>query len=129
MPGYMEWMDASEFAETVMEVLEDLPEEFRRRIENVEIEIRDWPRRQDLEQAGLPPGQTLLGLYQGIPLTERGQGYNMVLPDRIILFRGPIMRAGGSRAGIRRQIRRTLLHEIAHHFGISDERLRELDAY
>lgn len=129
MPEHMEWMDASEFTETVMEVLENLPEEFRRRMENVEIEIRDWPRRPDLEQAGLQPGQTLFGLYQGIPLTERGQGYNLVLPDRIILFRGPIVRAGGSRAGIRRQIRRTLLHEIAHHFGISDERLRELDAY
>jgi predicted Zn-dependent protease with MMP-like domain len=122
-------MDASEFAEIVMEVLEDLPDEFRQRMENVEIEIRDWPGREEREQAGVPPGQTLFGLYQGIPLTERGHGYNLVLPDRIILFRGPIMRAGGTRAGVRRQIRRTLLHEIAHHFGISDERLRELDAY
>lgn len=125
----MGWMDASEFAEIVMEVLEDLPDEFRQRMENVEIEIRDWPGREEREQAGVPPGQTLFGLYQGIPLTERGHGYNLVLPDRIILFRGPIMRAGGTRAGVRRQIRRTLLHEIAHHFGISDERLRELDAY
>jgi predicted Zn-dependent protease with MMP-like domain len=125
----MDWMDASEFAEIVMEVLEDLPDEFRQRMENVEIEIRDWPGREEREQAGVPPGQTLFGLYQGIPLTERGHGYNLVLPDRIILFRGPIMRAGGTRAGVRRQIRRTLLHEIAHHFGISDERLRELDAY
>lgn len=125
----MDWMDASEFAEIVMEVLEDLPEEFRRHMENVEIEIRDWPGRKEREQARVPPGQTLFGLYQGIPLIERGQGYNLVLPDRIILFRGPIMRAGGSRAGVRRQIRRTLLHEIAHHFGISDDRLRELDAY
>ncbi|MGC8826628.1 MAG: metallopeptidase family protein [Anaerolineae bacterium] len=125
----MDWMDASEFAEIVMEVLEDLPDEFRQRMENVEIEIRDWPGREEREQAGVPPGQTLFGLYQGIPLTERGHGYNLVLPDRIILFRGPIMRAGGTRAGVRRQIRRTLLHEIAHHFGISDDRLRELDAY
>jgi predicted Zn-dependent protease with MMP-like domain len=125
----MDWMDASEFAEIVMEVLEDLPDEFRQRMENVEIEIRDWPGREEREQAGVPPGQTLFGLYQGVPLTERGHGYNLVLPDRIILFRGPIMRAGRTRAGVRRQIRRTLLHEIAHHFGISDERLRELDAY
>lgn len=125
----MDWMDASEFAEIVMEVLEDLPDEFRQRMENVEIEIRDWPGREEREQAGVPPGQTLFGLYHGIPLTERGHGYNLVLPDRIILFRGPIMRAGGTRAGVRRQIRRTLLHEIAHHFGISDDRLRELDAY
>lgn len=126
------WSEApsfEEFAQLVEEALQDLPAEFQEKLENIHIEIVDWPSQRHILEAGLGAGQTLLGLYQGIPLTRRGQGYTLVPPDRILLFRGPILRAGRSRAGIRRQIRRTVLHEIAHHFGISDERLRDLGAY
>jgi predicted Zn-dependent protease with MMP-like domain len=118
-----------QFDALVADALADLPAEFRDRLSNIGVEVQDWPSRQDHARAGVGPGRTLLGLYYGIPLTARDQGYNLVMPDRIILFRRPIEAAGGTPEGIRRQIRRTVLHEIAHHFGISDARLRELDAY
>lgn len=99
-------------------------------MENVELLVRPWPTRADLDQVGLPAGFTLLGLYHGIPLTERTHGYNLVPPDTITLFQGPIEAAAGKDPeAIRAQIRRTVIHEIAHHFGISDDRLRELGAY
>lgn len=121
--------DLREFEELVAEALANLPREFQEKLDNITIEVKDWPSRRELLRAGLRPGQTLLGLYHGIPLPQRDRGYNLVLPDRITLYRIPIEQAGRTPAGIRQQIRRTVLHEIAHHFGISDERLRELDAY
>ena len=77
-----------------------------------------------------PPGQPLLGLYQGVPLTRRGSNYGGVLPDKISIYRGPLERLYAHDPGrLRREIRRVVLHEVAHHFGISDERLVELDRY
>jgi predicted Zn-dependent protease with MMP-like domain len=77
-----------------------------------------------------PPGKRLLGLYQGFPLTRRGSGYAGVAPDKITIYRRPLERlSGGDPARLRREIRRVVLHEVAHHFGISDERLIELDRY
>ncbi len=81
-------------------------------------------------EAEPPLGQRLLGLYQGIPLTRRTRGYAAVPPDKITIYRGPLERLYGSEpVRLRREIRRVVLHEIAHHFGISDERLVELDRY
>ena len=77
-----------------------------------------------------PPGLPLLGRYEGVPLTHRTSGYGAVPPDRISIYRGPLVRRYGNDAvALREEIRRVVLHEIAHHFGISDERLRELDRY
>ncbi|TML21090.1 MAG: metallopeptidase family protein [Actinobacteria bacterium] len=77
-----------------------------------------------------PRGMPLLGLYQGVPLTGRSSAYGGVLPDKITIYRRPLERLyGGDAERLRREIRRVVLHEIAHHFGISDERLRELDRY
>lgn len=121
---------AALFEQLVAEAIDDLPPFFHERMENVELLVRPWPTRADLDEVGLPAGFTLLGLYHGIPLTERTHGYNLVPPDTITLFQGPIEAAAGKEAeAIRAQIRRTVIHEIAHHFGISDERLRELGAY
>lgn len=117
------------YEELVAGALLDLPDEFQVKLDNISIEIAEWPSRRDLIRAGLHPGQTLLGLYHGVPLTHRGRGYNLVLPDRITLYMGPIAKIGKTPEGIRKQIRRTVLHEIAHHFGISDDRLRELGVY
>jgi predicted Zn-dependent protease with MMP-like domain len=87
---------------------------------NVAIVVEDEP----------PPGLSLLGLYQGVPLTRRGSGYGGVPPDKITIFRRPLERHyGATEETLRLAIRRVVLHEIAHHFGISDERLRELDRY
>ena len=113
-------MDDEQFEETVAAALETLPADLRAAMSNVELVVEDEP----------PPGQPLLGLYQGIPLTLRSSGYAGVPPDKITIYRGPLERHYGHDPELlRRQIRRVVLHEIAHHFGISDERLVELDRY
>jgi predicted Zn-dependent protease with MMP-like domain len=109
-----------DFDQEVEDALVSLPRELRDVISNVAIIVEGEP----------PPGQPLLGLYQGIPLTRRGSGYAGVLPDKITIYRGPLERLyGRDREALRRQIRRVVLHEVAHHFGISDERLEELGRY
>ena len=109
-----------DFEQEVDEALASLPPDLAKAVSNVAIVVEDEP----------PPGQPLLGLYQGIPLTERGSGYAGVLPDKITIYRGPLERLyGRDRESLRRQIRRVVLHEVAHHFGISDERLEEIGRY
>ncbi len=123
-------LSAEAFEQLVVEALDELPPFFAEKMSNIEVLVQAWPTRRDKYEAGLSPGQTLLGLYYGIPLTERTQGYNLVPPDTITLFQGPIERAArGNPQRIREQVKRTVIHEIAHHFGISDDRLRELGAY
>ena len=112
--------DGVDFDRCVEQAVESLPPELRELMSNVEIVVEDEP----------PAGQPLLGLYQGVPLTRRGSRYSGVLPDKITIYRRPLERHyGASSAGLEQAIRRVVLHEIAHHFGISDERLRELDRY
>jgi predicted Zn-dependent protease with MMP-like domain len=113
------------FDDLVAEALDSLPPDIVAAMENVEIVVEDEPPDEAL--VGLPRGGTLLGLYHGIPLTERArQTYSGVLPDRISIYRGPIMRLFDSSGAIKEQIRRTVIHEIAHHFGIDDAHLRDL---
>ena len=108
------------FARLVRNALGELPEEFRERIRNLEIVIEDEPSGDRLRR-----GETLLGLYDGVPLTERG-GQEPYLPDRICIFRGPIERMTASPRRQAAIVRDTVVHEIAHHFGIDDRRLHEL---
>jgi predicted Zn-dependent protease with MMP-like domain len=108
------------FERSVQEAIDALPADLRAAMSNVEIVIEDEP----------PAGQPLLGLYQGVPLTRRTSWYGNVPPDKISIYRGPLERHFGSDSAVLHdQIRRVVLHEIAHHFGISDERLREIDRY
>ncbi len=118
------------FEEIVGEALDSIPDDLWAVIDNVAVLVEEWPNRDQLESVGLRyPGQ-LLGLYEGVPLTVRSQSYGLVAPDRITIFRRPIYRyCPPDEAAIRAQIRRTVLHEVAHHFGISDQRLVELGAY
>ena len=113
------------FQRLVAKALRELPADFRDRLDNVEILVKDEPDPADLAEAGLDPGSTLFGLYHGVPLTERTD-YGFTLPDRITLFQGPIERACRSNWQIRQEIRQTVWHELAHHFGISDHRLKEI---
>jgi predicted Zn-dependent protease with MMP-like domain len=109
-----------DFEDLVDDAVASLPEDLRGFMSNVAVVVEDEP------PAGLP----LLGLYQGVPLTRRTTAYAAVPPDKITIYRGPLERlTGGDPDGLRAQVRRVVLHEIAHHFGISDERLRELDRY
>ena len=89
-------MDYDSFVELVADALDSLPEEFLERMENVEVTIEDWPSREDLEEVGISPRDkySLLGLYHGVPLTQRGASYS-ALPDRITIYQGPIERAAG----------------------------------
>ena len=109
-----------DFDQEVADAVASLPRDLRDDISNVAIVVEEEP----------PPGQPLLGLYQGIPLTRRGTGYSGVLPDKITIYRGPLERLyGADPESLRRQIRHVVLHEVAHHFGISDERLQEMGRY
>jgi predicted Zn-dependent protease with MMP-like domain len=112
--------NAVDFDKTIEEALESLPPDLREFISNVAIVVEEEP----------PPGVPLLGLYQGFPLTARGRAYAGVPPDKITIYRRPLERLyGADPARLRREIGRVVLHELAHHFGISDERLVEIGRY
>ena len=118
------------FEEIVAEALDEIPEVLWNVIDNVVVTVEEWPTRRHIDRVHLGPGNTLLGLYEGVPLTVRTSHYGMVTPDKITIFRGPILQiCPPDEDAVREQIRQTVLHEIAHHFGISDERLIELGAY
>ena len=118
-------MERGSFEELVRQALDGLPGEIARRMSNVEVEVQNAPTRSQLASVGIAGGHTLLGLYQGIPLTRRTSGYNLVPPDRIIIFQRA-HEAIARRDDLVERVRETVIHEIAHHFGISDERLREI---
>ena len=123
------------FEELVEEALENLPEQFAARLENVDVVVEGQPSRRTLREMEIPQGGTLFGLYQGIPQTERTTAYGAVMPDRIIIYREPILdeadamcpEDGDFEETVRQVVRRTVLHEIGHHFGLSDEDLDRLD--
>lgn len=99
-----------------------IPASIRREFSNLTVLIEDEPSREQLEAAGVPPGETLLGLYEGIPLDSRGWQYQMALPDRITLFQGPLERC--AEGDIRQAIYETLWHELAHHLGMDEAEVR-----
>jgi predicted Zn-dependent protease with MMP-like domain len=112
------------FEGLVAQALDEIPEELGKFMDNVAVFVEDWPTA---EQLGGRTDITLLGLYQGVALTSRSpRSYGGVMPDRITIFRGPISRIAHSEEQLRRLVARTVIHEVAHHFGISDERLEEL---
>ncbi|MEA2446921.1 MAG: hypothetical protein QOK47_558 [Actinomycetota bacterium] len=119
--------DGLTFEDLVSEALDSLPDELAKMMSNVDVVVEDEPPQEYL--AGLSPGHTLLGHYHGVPLTNRGVHYDHMLPDKISIYRGPITRIARTPERIKEQVRRTVIHEIAHHFGIDDDRLHELGAY
>lgn len=108
---------ADRFEELVADALDEIPDELWRMMDNVAVVVKEGS-----------PGSNLLGLYDGVPLTRRGRGYGeaMVMPDRITIFRQPILAICDDEAEVVRQVRVTVIHEVAHHFGIDDARLHEL---
>jgi predicted Zn-dependent protease with MMP-like domain len=113
----------------VRRAVDGLPPDLRERIDNIDILVRERPTAAELRAAGVGPGGTLLGLYQGTPLSARNSAYNLTLPDRILLFRRPLEAICRTDEQLVAQIRRTVLHELAHHFGIDDDRLHQIGAY
>lgn len=114
-------MNRAEFELIVDEALEGLPAWVHEEVDNLVVVTEDWPtREQDPDRSGL------LGIYEGVSLAERGTDYYGVVPDRIVVFRGPHLELDLPRNELREEIRRTVLHEIAHHLGLDDARLHQL---
>lgn len=119
-------LNEEEFEQLVVDALATLPKEILDRLDNVAITVQDWPTRAQLYSANVPPGSTLFGLYEGVPLTRRTSHYGLVPPDRITIFRGPLTRYRRTPESIAEQVRKTVIHEIAHHFGMDEGRIRGL---
>jgi predicted Zn-dependent protease with MMP-like domain len=121
-------MERVEFEQLVAEALATLPPELLEKVENVQIVVEARPTAHQLRKAGIRRG-TLLGLYEGVPRTARTTNYSLVPPDKITIFQEPIEALCRTRAEVRERVARVVRHELAHHFGLSDERLHELGAY
>lgn len=123
-------MDRERFEWLVTRALQALPEEFTSKLENIDVVVEDWPTVGQLTRVGLRQGQgqILLGLYEGVPLTKRGRHYGLVPPDKITIFRKPIEAKCRYDAEVTAEIQRVVKHEIAHHFGIGDARLEQIEA-
>jgi len=120
-------MDRERFERLVARAVEDLPEEFLSRLQNVDVVVEARPTRDQLARVGLSQGQTLLGLYEGVPQTRRGGHYGLVPPDKITIFQKTIEAICQHDNKIITEIEKVIKHEIAHHFGISDARLQQIE--
>jgi predicted Zn-dependent protease with MMP-like domain len=110
------------FEELVADALDTIPPELASEMTNVAVLVEDWPTDSQRPRRG-----TLLGLYEGVPLTKRGPiGYSGVMPDRITIFQGPLSARARDEVELAAQVRKTVLHEVGHYFGITDARLHEL---
>ena len=118
-------MERERFESLVKTALESLPEEFITRLQNIDVVVEDNPSPS--QRARLRRGQTLLGLYEGIPLTHRGRGYGLVPPDKITIFKKPIESISSGDGEIIAEVQRVVRHEIAHHFGIGEATLRRIE--
>lgn len=116
-------MEDKEFRRLVADALDSLPKEFAEKLNNVSVVVEDFPTPMQLWRAKTPPWGLLLGLYEGIPQTKRGIYYSNI-PDKISIFKNSILRISHTPDEIREQVRATVIHEIGHHFGLSDEDLR-----
>jgi predicted Zn-dependent protease with MMP-like domain len=122
-------IDREAFEALINEAVAALPRGFRARIENVSFTVEDWANRRDLGLTGTPGGGTLLGVYRGVPLTRRTSGYHLTVPDVIVIFQQPLQQIARDADHLAALVEHTVRHEVAHYFGISDERLRELGSY
>jgi len=114
-----------EFEQLTLEAIESLPQEFAQKMNNIDVVVESWPSSDHLRIAKVPKSHLLFGLYQGQPLTQRGSHYTG-LPDKISLFAGPMALVSHNRESLKLRIRLTLLHEIGHHFGMTEEQLRKI---
>lgn len=124
---YSNVMETDAFMALVAEAIDDLPEDFFHLLDNVEVVVEEWPTPRQLRSVGLRGPWSLLGLYEGIPRTRRGHNYGLVLPDKITIFQRPIERICLTDEAVRQQVQDTVIHELGHHFGIGEARMRELE--
>lgn len=121
-------MPDEHFAQLISRALDELPERYVRGLDNVAITYEDQPTPEQRIKLKLRGDQTLFGLYEGIPLTKRGAGYNLVLPDKITLFKLPLMHASHDEESFYRHIKHTLWHEIAHFYGLDHDKIHEIES-
>ena len=119
-------MTDSEFDLLITRAMDELPQEYIAGLQNVAIIMADEPSDEQRQKMKLRNGQLLLGLYEGIPLTMRGAGYNMVLPDKITLFKKQILAASHNKEDLLEQVKRSLWHEIAHYYGLNHDNINKL---
>ena len=119
-------MERQSFERLVADAIDELPEEFREKLENVAIIIEDWPSKELLYRMEISPGETLFGLYEGVPLTERSHFGDPLYPDRILIFQRAIEEECDSTEEIKQEVKITLVHEVAHFFGMDDDYLEEI---
>ena len=122
-------MNPELFSKHVAQALEELPDEFRAKMENVEIIVEDFANSEMLESVGVKSPWHLLGLYVGVPITQRSVFSVNVLPERIYLFRRPIIRSAGQLENVVDTIRDVLIHEVGHHFGFDDDELAKMTGH
>jgi predicted Zn-dependent protease with MMP-like domain len=122
-------METERFEQLVAQAVENLPQQIKDSLENIDIIVADEPTHEQLSRKELGRNQTLLGLYEGIPLTKRTYGYTGVMPDKITIFQKPIEALCRNDVQIIKEVQHVVRHEIAHHFGISDDRLEEMGRY
>jgi predicted Zn-dependent protease with MMP-like domain len=120
-------VERAKFERLVAEALGDIPARFRRAMQNIAIVVEDEPSRELLREMDIDSPHTLFGLYQGVPLTERHWGYGNALPDRILLFQGPHERDAEDQEDLIVSIAETIIHEIGHYFGMSEEQIEEIE--
>lgn len=116
-----------EFEVIISEALDRIPEKYAQRLDNVLITWEEVPSEEQRQRLRLHCNQTLFGLYEGVPLTKRGAGYNLVLPDKITIFKHPIEQATATLSELKEQVGRTVWHEVAHYFGLDHDRIHSLE--
>jgi predicted Zn-dependent protease with MMP-like domain len=120
-------VDRNHFESLVAEALASIPRRFKKAMHNIAIVVEDEPSPDILEEMEIEPPDTLLGLYQGIPLTERSAAYGNALPDRVLIFQGPHEREAEDEDDLVVAIGETLIHEIGHYFGLSEDEIEEIE--
>ena len=129
MSDQQQTISDEDFDQLVTKAMNELPQEYIEGLENVAIVYADWPDEHQAQKSELKTGNLLLGLYEGIPLTQRGNGYTFVLPDKITLFKTPIQMVSHNEDELFEQVKRTLWHEIAHYYGLNHHRIDELEGF
>lgn len=124
----MQKLNRKEFEKIVKEGIKAIPERFLQKLKNVAIVIEDEPTLAQKKKLNIRPNWTLFGLYEGVPQLERGANYSGVLPDKITIFQNPIEAAAGDEKDIKELVKNTVWHEIAHHFGMDEARVRQVEA-
>lgn len=123
----MEYISDEQFADFISRAMDEMPEQYMKHLNNIAITYADTPSMEQAHKLRLRGDQLLLGLYEGIPLPQRGAGYNLVLPDKITLFKLPIMAVTHDEASFYKQIKHTLWHEIAHFYGLDHDKIHEIE--